>query len=94
MRPYRRRAENRDSPPHRSASVQATFSSPSTADSVWRAINTPFAGVVGVAELLASVGAKLLVLGDATVVLPGHGTSTTIGDERRFNPYCKDLSRD
>ena len=46
------------------------------------------------AALLRSVGAKLLVLGDATVVLPGHGTSTTIGGERRFNPYCKDLSRD
>ncbi len=46
------------------------------------------------AALLRSIGAKLLVLGDATVVLPGHGTSTTIGGERRFNPYCKDLSRD
>ena len=36
---------------------------------------------------------KLLVLGDDTVVLPGHGTSTTIGGERRFNPYCKDLTQ-
>lgn len=42
-------------------------------------------------QLLASIGAKLLALGDDTVVLPGHGTSTTIGGERRFNPHCKDL---
>ena len=42
-------------------------------------------------RLRESVGAKLLVLGDDTVVLPGHGTSTTIGGERRFNPHCKDL---
>jgi hydroxyacylglutathione hydrolase len=39
-----------------------------------------------------SVATKLLVLGDATVVLPGHGTSTTIGGERRFNPDLKDLT--
>jgi glyoxylase-like metal-dependent hydrolase (beta-lactamase superfamily II) len=43
--------------------------------------------------LRSSVGTKLLVLGDDTVVLPGHGTSTTIGGERRFNPYCKDLTQ-
>jgi len=43
------------------------------------------------AELRASIHTKLLVLGEDTVVLPGHGTSTTIGGERRFNPYCKDL---
>ena len=43
--------------------------------------------------LRSSVGAKLLVLGDDTVVLPGHGTSTTIGGERRFNPHCKDLTQ-
>ena len=43
--------------------------------------------------LRSSIGEKLLVLGDDTVVLPGHGTSTTIGGERRFNPYCKDLTQ-
>ncbi len=43
------------------------------------------------AALLASVGAKLLVLEDATVVLPGHGTSTTIGGERRFNPALQGM---
>ncbi|WP_099022029.1 MBL fold metallo-hydrolase [Mycolicibacterium palauense] len=43
------------------------------------------------ATLLSSIARKLLVLGDDTVVLPGHGTSTTIGAERRFNPLLKDL---
>lgn len=37
-------------------------------------------------QLLGSVGDKLMVLDDRTVVLPGHGISTSIGAERRFNP--------
>jgi len=44
-------------------------------------------------QLLASVAGNLLVLGDDTVVLPGHGKSTTIGGERRFNPLLKDLTQ-
>jgi glyoxylase-like metal-dependent hydrolase (beta-lactamase superfamily II) len=36
--------------------------------------------------LLGSIRDKLLVLDDDTVVLPGHGPSTTIGAERRWNP--------
>jgi hydroxyacylglutathione hydrolase len=38
-------------------------------------------------RLLGSIGEKLMVLDDKTVVLPGHGTSTSIGAERRSNPY-------
>jgi hydroxyacylglutathione hydrolase len=38
-------------------------------------------------QLLGSISAKLMVLDDKTVVLPGHGTSTSIGAERRSNPY-------
>jgi len=37
--------------------------------------------------LLESIKTKLLVLPDETVVYPGHGPSTTIGAERRGNPY-------
>lgn len=44
------------------------------------------------ALLLDSIAENLLVLDDQTVVLPGHGISTTIGAERRFNPYLKDLT--
>ena len=43
-------------------------------------------------RLLGSVAEKLLVLGDETVVLPGHGTSTTIGGERRFNRGLADIT--
>ncbi|OBF21928.1 MBL fold metallo-hydrolase [Mycobacterium sp. ACS4331] len=42
------------------------------------------------AMLLDSIAAKLLVLDDDTVVLPGHGPSTTIGGERRFNRHLRD----
>ena len=38
------------------------------------------------AELMASVR-KLSTLPDSTAVLPGHGGITTIGDEKRNNPY-------
>ena len=37
--------------------------------------------------LLDSIEKKLLTLPDDTVVLPGHGPATTIGDERMGNPF-------
>jgi hydroxyacylglutathione hydrolase len=43
-------------------------------------------------DLLRSIVNKLLVLEDKTVVLPGHGNSTTIGAERRYNPFIEGLS--
>lgn len=43
-------------------------------------------------DLLRSIVNKLLVLDDKTVVLPGHGNSTTIGAERRYNPFIEGLS--
>jgi hydroxyacylglutathione hydrolase len=42
-------------------------------------------------DLYRSIVGKLLVLDDKTVVLPGHGNSTTIGAERRFNPFIQGL---
>ncbi|MFL0578360.1 MBL fold metallo-hydrolase [Dietzia sp. 179-F 9C3 NHS] len=41
--------------------------------------------------LLQSIAKKFLVLDDETVVLPGHGPSTTIGRERRANPFLRGL---
>ncbi len=38
-------------------------------------------------KLLKSIQDKLLVLNDEIRVFPGHGSTTTIGRERRFNPY-------
>lgn len=37
--------------------------------------------------LINSIKSKLMKLPDDTVVLPGHGGSTTIGNERNSNPY-------
>lgn len=38
-------------------------------------------------QLMASITEKLLPLGDATTIYPGHGPSTTIGRERQSNPF-------
>ncbi len=37
--------------------------------------------------LLRSIREKLFILPDETKVYPGHGPSTTIGDEKRGNPF-------
>ena len=39
--------------------------------------------------LLRSIRTKLLTLPDWTVVYPGHGASTSIGAERRDNPFLQ-----
>jgi glyoxylase-like metal-dependent hydrolase (beta-lactamase superfamily II) len=38
-------------------------------------------------QLCASIKTHLYALPDKTIVYPGHGPSTTIGEERRENPY-------
>ena len=38
--------------------------------------------------LVRSIQERLFVLPDDTRVYPGHGGSTTIGYEKRYNPYC------
>jgi glyoxylase-like metal-dependent hydrolase (beta-lactamase superfamily II) len=39
------------------------------------------------AQLIQSINEKLFVLPDETVVYSGHGPATTIGEEKRSNPY-------
>jgi glyoxylase-like metal-dependent hydrolase (beta-lactamase superfamily II) len=53
-----------------------------------------FAGSVGrtdlggnTAQLLAGIRAKLFNLPDTTLILPGHGPVTSVGQERRTNPF-------
>lgn len=43
-------------------------------------------------ELLASMVAKILPLADEVRVLPGHGPTTTLGVERRTNPFLQQLA--
>jgi glyoxylase-like metal-dependent hydrolase (beta-lactamase superfamily II) len=57
--------------------------------------DTLFRGTIGrwdlggtsAADIVASIHAKLLAYADPTIVIPGHGPATTIGEERRQNPY-------
>jgi hydroxyacylglutathione hydrolase len=38
-------------------------------------------------QIISSIQSKLLTLPEATVVIPGHGSNTTIGREKQFNPF-------
>ncbi len=57
--------------------------------------DTLFAGSIGRTDLpggdhqtlIRSIKEQLMVLPDDTVVHPGHGPTTTIGQERLFNPF-------
>jgi len=59
--------------------------------------DTLFAGSIGRTDLpggngqqiLRSLRERLLVLPDATRVVPGHGPETTIGEERQSNPFLQ-----
>ncbi|HEX7797130.1 MAG TPA: MBL fold metallo-hydrolase [Vicinamibacterales bacterium] len=57
--------------------------------------DTLFAGSIGRTDLpggdlptlLQSIRGVLFPFGDAAIVYPGHGPTTTIGEERRTNPF-------
>jgi len=40
-------------------------------------------------KILRSIHEKLMTLPEDAVVIPGHGQSTTIGREKRFNPFLR-----
>ncbi|MDH4100717.1 MAG: MBL fold metallo-hydrolase [Nitrospirota bacterium] len=60
--------------------------------------DTLFAGSVGrtdfpggnYGQLIRSIREKLFPLADASVVLPGHGPTSTMAHEKRSNPFIKD----
>lgn len=39
------------------------------------------------ATLINSITEKILTLPDSTIICPGHGPTTTVKDEKKFNPY-------
>lgn len=59
--------------------------------------DTLFAGSIGRTDLwggdhptlLRAIRERLLTFPDEAVVVPGHGPETTIGDERRHNPFLQ-----
>lgn len=59
--------------------------------------DTLFAGAVGrwdlggtsLADIVMSIRKKLLPFPDATVIVPGHGSLSSIGTERRHNPFLQ-----
>ncbi|TCO49838.1 MBL fold metallo-hydrolase [Actinocrispum wychmicini] len=62
--------------------------------------DTLFAGSIGrtdlpggdIRQMAQSLRTKILTLEDDTVVLPGHGPTTTIGRERATNPFLAGLA--
>jgi glyoxylase-like metal-dependent hydrolase (beta-lactamase superfamily II) len=59
--------------------------------------DTLFAGSIGrtdlpggsYPQLIMSIMQKLLVFPDETLVYPGHGPETTIGEEKAYNPFLR-----
>jgi glyoxylase-like metal-dependent hydrolase (beta-lactamase superfamily II) len=92
-------------PGHTEGSVMFALPTvPTDADGVTRTVlsgDVLFAGSIGRSDLpggdpdamMRSLAGKVLPLPDDTLVLPGHGPSTTIGRERRSNPFLLELAR-
>jgi len=80
-------------PGHTEGSVCLYFS----AEKLLIAGDTLFAGSIGRTDLpggsfeklVRSLHDRVLALPDETVVIPGHGPNTTIGDEREGNPFLR-----
>jgi hydroxyacylglutathione hydrolase len=84
-------------PGHTKGSVCLYF--PDAGGKILFAGDTLFRGSIGRTDLpggsteqiLLSLHNKLLALDDDTVVIPGHGPVTTIGEERESNPFLQEL---
>ncbi|MDD5773580.1 MAG: MBL fold metallo-hydrolase [bacterium] len=59
--------------------------------------DTLFAGGIGRTDLpggsgekiISSINKRLLIYSDNTIIYPGHGPSSTIGKEKKYNPFLK-----
>jgi glyoxylase-like metal-dependent hydrolase (beta-lactamase superfamily II) len=49
-------------------------------------------GMVSYADALKNNREKLMTLPDETIVCPGHGPATTIGEEQRANPFFPEFT--
>lgn len=83
-------------PGHTRGSIMFTFD-----DEVLVSGDVLFSGSIGrtdqptgsAKDMESTLRKKILPLSDELRVLPGHGQETTIGQERRINPYLKNLGR-
>jgi glyoxylase-like metal-dependent hydrolase (beta-lactamase superfamily II) len=81
-------------PGHTPGSVSFALAGPKqttmllTGDTLFRgAVGRWDIGGTSLEDIVTSIRTKLLAYDDATVVVPGHGPSTTIGRERTENPF-------
>jgi glyoxylase-like metal-dependent hydrolase (beta-lactamase superfamily II) len=85
-------------PGHSPGGVVLQVGAAGTAGSEIFAGDTLFAGSIGRTDLpggdtnvlLNSIRTVLFGFDDSAVVYPGHGPQTTIGEERRNNPFLRD----
>ena len=83
-------------PGHTPGGIALLVRQPDGPDAVFSG-DTLFAGGIGrtdfpggsYTQLLESIRQRLFTLPDDTIVYPGHGEPTTIGEERRTNPFLK-----
>jgi glyoxylase-like metal-dependent hydrolase (beta-lactamase superfamily II) len=91
LKQTRMRADAEDGPPPEEAEVM-----PTPAAQLFSG-DTLFAGSIGrtdlwggsMEQIMESLRTKLMHLPDDTVVYPGHGPVTTIGNERHLNPFLQ-----
>ncbi|MGB8519049.1 MAG: MBL fold metallo-hydrolase [Candidatus Tumulicola sp.] len=84
-------------PGHTPGSVCFEVSGEPGSDATLLTGDTLFAGSIGrwdlggtsMEDIVASIAAKLMPYADVTPVIPGHGPFTTVGLERRSNPYLR-----
>jgi hydroxyacylglutathione hydrolase len=85
------RGEILETPGHSPGSVCVYFAP----ESLLLAGDTLFAGGIGrtdfpggdTAQMKASLEGTIMALPETTVVIPGHGPETTVGEERETNPF-------
>jgi hydroxyacylglutathione hydrolase len=85
----------RSTPGHSPGHLSWVASGPALVPGFVVAGDALFAGSIGRTDLpgqsherlIHSIRTELITLPDETIVYPGHGPKTTIGTERRFNPF-------
>jgi glyoxylase-like metal-dependent hydrolase (beta-lactamase superfamily II) len=82
-------------PGHTKGGIGILYQPPSGQTPILFSGDAIFAGGVGrtdfpggsMSELITNIRKKILSLPEETIIYPGHGESTTVGDEKRTNPF-------